>query len=353
MSVFSQRRDRVRQQLKKRRIDAFLVTNPLNVSYLTGFGGDSSFLFLHREESRDVLVSDGRYTTQIEEECHGLGAYIRSGAESMPAALRKVAGAGSSTLGFEADAVSVALHDKIANALPAVTLVPREATVERLRMVKDRTEIAAIRRAIVSARAAFDHIASSAYEHETETGVRNELEYRMRLAGADTVSFPSIVAAGPRAALPHAVPTDTPIKGAAMLLIDWGAMRDRYACDLTRVLFPKKPSARLQKIHAVVQAAQTAAIKAIKPGVPCEEIDRICRNVIEDAGFGKRFIHGTGHGFGLEVHESPRFAPGWKTPLEAGMVLTVEPGIYYPGWGGVRIEDDILVTKTGCEILTR
>lgn len=351
MSLYAQRRERVRRSLKKLRLDAILLTNPVNVAYLTGFGGDSSFLLLRRDD--EILISDGRYTTQIAEECPDVRCLIRRGAETMPAALRRVTGSRKSSIAFEADVMSVALRDRLVAILDRQELVPREGIVESLRMIKDRAEIRAIRRAVESARTAFDRVCGMLHTDRTEKELRNELEYQMRLAGAETVAFPTIVAAGLRAALPHAIPTDTPIGGSGMLLIDFGAKRDDYTCDITRTIFPRRPTARLQKMYDIVRQAQDAAILAVRPGATCEDVDRAARGVIETAGFGKYFTHSTGHGFGREVHEMPRLCIGNPLPLRPGMVVTIEPGIYLPGWGGVRIEDDILVAKNGCEILTR
>jgi Xaa-Pro aminopeptidase len=183
--------------------------------------------------------------------------------------------------------------------------------------------------------------------------IRNELEYRMRLNGAEDKSFPSIIGVGSRAALPHGSPSSLKLAGQSHLLIDWGTIINGYMSDLTRVLiFPKKDK-KLRIVYETVLKAQEAAIKTVKPGKSCNEIDAVARSVIHDAGFGKYFDHGLGHSFGLEIHETPRLVGGDHTILKPGMVLTVEPGIYLKDWGGVRIEDDILVTKTGCEVLSR
>ena len=186
----------------------------------------------------------------------------------------------------------------------------------------------------------------------TEKELADELEYQMRKFGAKDRAFPSIVAAGPRAALPHAVPTDGPIGEQTSLLIDWGAQENLYRSDLTRVLTFGRPPAKFRKIYETVLEAQMATIGAIQPGMTGGEADAVARGVITKAGFGKRFEHGTGHGLGLDVHEGPRLGKGCQTVLKPGMVVTVEPGIYLPGWGGVRIEDDVLITRTGCEVLS-
>jgi Xaa-Pro aminopeptidase len=185
----------------------------------------------------------------------------------------------------------------------------------------------------------------------TESDVATELEYRARQFGAKGLSFPAIVAVGARSALPHARPTTLPLSSADFVLIDWGASSGLYVSDLTRVLVTAKISPKLRKVYGVVLTAQLAAIDAIRPGVTCEAVDHVARKIISKSGLGE-FGHGLGHGIGLEIHEAPRLTVGQKTKLRPGMIVTVEPGIYLPGWGGVRIEDDILVTRTGCEVLT-
>ena len=186
----------------------------------------------------------------------------------------------------------------------------------------------------------------------TEAEIAAELEYQARRFGAKGLSFEPIVAAGPRSALPHATPTQAEIRRGDFTLIDWGVNEGLYMSDLTRVLATGKISPKLRKLYGVVLKAQLAGIDAIRPGVACEDVDAAARAVIEKAGYGKHFGHGLGHGMGLEIHEAPRFAKGQKTVLKPGMIMTVEPGIYFPGWGGIRIEDDVLVTRDGHEVLT-
>lgn len=229
-----------------------------------------------------------------------------------------------------------------------------EDPVEKLREIKDKYEIAAVRSAIHSTIRGFELLRCGLKPEQTEVDIRNDLEYNMRKFGADTVSFPSIVAVGSRAALPHAVPTvKNKVADGELLLIDWGAMKDLYAGDLTRVLITSpKPSDKLKRIYNIVLEAQMAAIEAIKPGMICGEIDAVARNYIKKAGYGNYFDHGLGHGLGLVVHDRGAFRPGNQTELKPGMILTVEPGIYIPGWGGIRIEDDVLITRAGCENLS-
>jgi Xaa-Pro aminopeptidase len=221
-----------------------------------------------------------------------------------------------------------------------------------LRQIKDREEVAEIRQAVRYAEKAFAAIRVTLRPEQTEKEIADALDYQLRRFGARGSSFPPIVAAGPRGALPHATPGDEPVGEQESVLIDWGAAGRLYKSDLTRVLVTGRISPKLRRIYGLVLAAQTQAIAAIGPGVAAQEVDAVARGVIAAAGYGRRFGHGLGHGLGLEVHEAPRLTAASSTVLQAGMVVTVEPGIYLPGWGGVRIEDDVLVTRRGHEVLT-
>jgi Xaa-Pro aminopeptidase len=351
MSRYAARRDRLRRNLRKTRIDALLVTNFTNVTYLTGFTGDDSYLLLIG--GKGVIVSDPRYTTQLEQECPGLEAVIRPPGVGMVEAVADVSKrAHTGKLGIEASSMSVALRDQVAAALPKTELVSTANLVEDLRIIKDKDEVAEIHRAIWYAERAFGILRASLRAERTEKEVADELENQIRLYGGKSCSFPSIVAVGARAALPHARPTDQKIGADDFVLVDWGADGGLYKSDLTRVLVTGKISPKLERIYRVVLSAQEQAIAAIRPGISCHDVDHVARAVIAKAGFGRNFGHGLGHGIGLEIHEAPRLAAKVQLKLEPGMVVTVEPGIYLPGWGGVRIEDDVLVTKTGCEVLT-
>ena len=345
------RRDKLRRDVKRVDADALLVTNFTNVTYLTGFTGDDSHLLLCRDG--EVIISDPRYTTQLGEECPGLDASIRRPGMTMLDGLVKVLKAAKiGRLAIEADSMTVSLRDQIAGERPGMEIVPTSGLVETLREIKDKHEIKRIRRAVWLAEKAFEVLRATLRPEKTEKQVTIELEHQMRLFGARWRGFPSIVGVGPRAALPHAVPTDRRIEQSDFVLVDWGADEGLYKSDLTRVLVTGKISPKLQRVYEVVLHAQTKAIAAIRPGATGPEVDRVARKVIADAGYGRYFGHGLGHGVGLEVHESPRLAAKSPSVLKAGMVLTVEPGIYLPGWGGVRIEDDVLVTRGGHEVLT-
>ncbi len=345
------RRDKLRRAVKAAGADGLLVTNFTNVTYLTGFTGEDSYLLVRRDG--DLLLSDTRFETQLSEECPDLAARCRTQAGTMLEELGKaVKAAKIGRLGIEADSMTVALRDEIAAALPKVEPAPTKGLVEELRQIKDKDEVERIRRAARIAKKAFGVLRAGLRPENTEIQLANELEHQMRLFGAKCRGFQSIVAIGPRAALPHAVPSDRRIEQSDFVLVDWGANEGLYISDLTRMLVTGKISAKFKRIYNVVLKAQTAAIKAIGPGVEAREVDKVARGIIADAGFGRNFSHGLGHGLGLEVHEAPRLAGKSPTVLKPGMVITVEPGIYLPGFGGVRIEDDVLVTRKGREVLS-
>ena len=355
MTIFETRRDKLRRLLKDKSLAALLVTDERNVTYLTGFTGDSSYLVVRQGGGGGLLITDQRYTQQLAEECPGLELAVRAPgagqADFTGDTLNRLAPA---TLGIESDAMSVGMHEKLREKLEATQLAPTENLVESLREIKDEGEIAAIREAARIAERAFAVIRHSLRPGRSEKEVADELEYQIRLFGGTCGAFPSIVGVGPRAALPHGRPIqESRIGEHDFVLIDWGARGPAgYHSDLTRVLVTGKLSPKLKEVYGVVLAAQRAAVAAIRPGAIMHDVDAAARQVIEQAGMGGLFGHSLGHGIGLSVHEQPRLAPDQKNPLAAGMVITVEPGIYIPGWGGVRIEDDVLVTADGCEVLT-
>ena len=351
MSRYAARRDKLRKLVHKANADALLVTSYVNVTYLTGFTGDDSYLIVH--EDGELLVTDPRYTEQLESECPGLPLHVRRpGVKMLEGTVKAIEQVEPERLGVEAESITVGLRDELAEKLPKVPLVATKGLVEELRMIKDKQELDEIRQAVWQAEKAFGIIRAMIRPNATERQIANDLEYQMRCDGAKGCSFTPIVGVGPRAALPHGRPTDAKISDAGFVLIDWGTCNGLYMSDLTRVLVTGQHPPKLEKIYKVVLEAQEAAIDAVRPGKKCEEIDKVARDIITKAGFGKQFGHGLGHGIGLQIHENPRFAVGIETVLEPGMTMTVEPGIYLPGQLGVRIEDDIVVTKSGCEVLT-
>jgi Xaa-Pro aminopeptidase len=362
MDRYAVRRDRLHSLLASESLDAFLISHPINVSYLTGFTGEASHLVVGNDKT--VLVSDGRFTAQIAEECPGLETYIRPPTQPIQQAsaivLERLAAA---NIGFESGHLTVADHETLRGLLKTVTWKAGNDWVERFRSVKDEDEVKQIRAAIHMAEKAFAMFRAMLTPEADEKTLTDAMESYVRRAGGKETSFPTIVAVGPRAALPHAPPSSACIHQSNHVLIDWGAAGTFYKSDLTRVLWSRNngsvPSqangadeAKLREVYAVVLRAQAAAIAALKPGMQAKEIDAAARNVIVQAGFGDFFTHSVGHGIGMQVHEAPLMRANTETVLKPGMVVTVEPGIYLPNWGGVRIEDDVLITPDGHEVLT-
>jgi Xaa-Pro aminopeptidase len=345
------RRQKIRRLLKENQLDALLVTNFINVTYLTGFTGDDSYLLITTQN--DLLISDERYRTQLETECPDLDLVIRGpGTKMLDFTAKTIEKAKASSLGVEADSMALSQRDALVGALPKLVFASTSGWVESLRIIKDKDEIHRTRVACDIGRRVFEVVKAKLTPAMTELEVAAELEYQARRFGAKGLSFEPIVGVGERAALPHGRATSRRIGEADFTLIDWGVNEGLYVSDLTRVIATDKISPKLRKLYGVVLKAQLAGIDAVKPGATCEEVDGAARAVIEHAGHGKRFGHGLGHGIGLEIHEAPRLAQGQKTVLKPGMIVTVEPGIYFPEWGGIRIEDDVLVTRTGHEVLT-
>jgi Xaa-Pro aminopeptidase len=351
MDYPAQRRRQLARCLDDEGLDALLVSNPVNVTYLTGFSGDSSYVVLGRQ--RTVLVSDARFTEQIATECPGLDTHIRPPARTIYQAAGEVLGQlGCRSVGIESGHLTVADLEALREQAKAVEWKPGKDRVEQLRAVKDPSEVEQIREAIDIAERAFAVFRALLRPEDREKDLCDALDHTMRRAGGQGASFPPIVAVGPRAALPHAPPTETAVAEDALLLVDWGASGRFYKSDLTRVLSRRSISPKLEEVYRVVLTAQQRAIDAVHPGARGQDVDTVARSVIAEAGFGDYFGHGLGHGLGLQVHEAPALRPNADNVLQPGMVVTVEPGIYLPGWGGVRIEDDVLVTPDGCEVLT-
>jgi Xaa-Pro aminopeptidase len=357
------RRKRLARLLKDEGVDAFLISNPVNVTYLTGFSGDSSYLVLAKRQT--VLVSDGRFVEQIAEECPGLEAHIRTMKQSTPQAVSDVLKKlGLRSVGFESAHLSVAELESFRDLAPGLDWKAGRDRVEKLRLIKDPSEIEQIREAIRIAEKAFAMFKALLRPEDTEKSLTDAMESYVRRAGGKCSAFPAIIGVDERAALPHAPPTDRPVGAARLLLVDWGASGRFYKSDLTRVLIARNYSAfsrsarreqadsKLERVYQTVLRAQESAIAAVRPGAKASDVDAAARAMIDDAGLGNYFNHGLGHGIGLQVHEGPNLRAISTDVLAAGMVTTIEPGIYLPGWGGVRLEDDVLVTPDGCEVLT-
>ena len=353
MDSSARRLERLRKLFKSDRVDVLLVASEPNVRYLTGFTGEASVLLVSKD--RALLVSDGRFATQLEQECPGLEAHIRPVGQLLFDGLGEVVDKfGARRVGFEPSALSVANFETLKEKAKAVEWVGIAGRVEALRAVKDRCEVDAIRRAIGQAERAFAMLRAGLGEGDSEKDAADALEGYLRKCGASSTAFSPIVAVGTRAALPHARPTaEAKVRDADFVLVDWGATADAYKSDLTRVLVTGKVTPKFEKVYRTVLEANERGIAALVPGATAGDVDAAARSVIEEAGLGRFFTHGLGHGVGLEIHENPFFRRDNPATLKANMVVTIEPGIYLPDWGGIRIEDDVLVTPDGPEVLTR
>uniref|UniRef100_A0A7C4QT10 Aminopeptidase P family protein n=1 Tax=Schlesneria paludicola TaxID=360056 RepID=A0A7C4QT10_9PLAN len=349
---FAARRSRLCAAVKKAGLEALLVGHPPNVTYLTGFTGDSSHLLLGPR--RALLISDSRFETQLAQECPELPVAIRTARTSQTEFLSQVFNEqGLRRVGFEAEYTSVAQFTALSEKAGHVQLTAQRGLVESLRQIKDPDEIAAIRRAIAMAERGLRSAWARVLPDMTERATAHELEHEMRRFGALRAAFEPILGVGPQSALPHYRAGVHQLRESPFVLIDWGAVEPSgYHSDLTRVLALSKIPPKLEKLHRVVMNARNAALAVMRPGAAGQAVDAAARKVIEDAGFGKYFGHGLGHGIGLEIHEGPRLSPTSQELLQPGMVVTVEPGIYLPGFGGVRLEDDVLITSDGCEVLS-
>ena len=331
---------------------ALLVSDPLDVGYLSGFTGEDSYLLVGR--GWGCLLTDGRFDEQAHAQCPDLEIVVRQG--SMAEAIRQMVRLHRlRRVGFQPGHVTVDGRRRLEEALGAWRVRPVEDGLLLQRAVKDAMELAAIRRAARVAEKAFKSLMVNGlrwFVGRTERQVAAELDYRMRLAGADEPAFPTIVAAGAHSSLPHYRPADTRIRRDQVLLIDWGARKDGYCSDLTRVLMLGTIPPKLVGVYDVVLAAQQAGMAAVRAGVTGRTVDLAARSVIQKAGFCGQFIHGLGHGVGRAIHEWPALGSQVGRRLRRGMVVTVEPGVYLPGVGGVRIEDDVLVGPEGPVRLT-
>ncbi len=360
----AERLDRVRLGLDPAGADALLVTSLTNVRYLTGFTGSAGMLFLLPEDT--VLLTDGRYETQSAEQLAAAGVKARvviapaarqaEEAQGIIAAPQRAASRGGAQLrlGLEAADVSWARKRAFADSwFPDVRLVPTEGLVEAERERKDPAELARMRRAAAIADDALERVRQSLEDGPTEAELALALDTEMRRLGAAGPSFETIVAAGPNAAKPHHRPSARRVGPGEAVVIDFGAIVDGYCSDMTRTVWVGElADPQLRVAVDLVAASQAAGVAAVRAGVACAAVDDACRRVIVDAGWGERFVHGTGHGVGLDIHEAPSVNATSTATLSAGHVVTVEPGVYLPGRGGVRIEDTVVVTDQACEPLT-
>lgn len=340
--------EKIRKQLVEQNVDGIILTNTYNIRYMTGFTGTSGVAIISKEDA--VFVTDFRYTEQAAKQIKDF-RIAQHKATIIEEIAEQIKLMGIKTLAFEKENVSYAqflLYDKYIQA----ELVGVANVVEEIRMIKTAAEVEIIKVACNIADAAFEHIINYIKPGLTELQVSNELEFFMRQQGATESSFDTIVASGLRSALPHGVATDKIIEKGDFVTLDYGALYNGYVSDTTRTLAVGEPSEKLKEIYDVVLQAQLIGVKEFRPGITGIEADAVVRDYIKEHGYGEAFGHSTGHGIGLEVHEGPGLSHRSNKILEAGMTVTCEPGIYLPGIGGVRIEDDILITAEGNEVLT-
>lgn len=344
----------LRERLAAVRLDAILLTHAADIAYVTNFGGHDSVAIV--TPTAVTIVTDGRYEEEVATHAPQARAVIRTKTltEAVAGTLSRLRAA---KVGFETNFVTFGFIDSIKRQLRAdkqsVALVPLADLMLTLRRVKDADEIERTRVAIKVAQDAFTKVMRRVRVGSTESAIAGDLIKEMRGAGASDAAFEPIIAAGAHGSLPHYRPDRTPLANDSALLVDWGATVNGYRSDLTRVVFVGKVHPKMEEIYKVVLDAQMAAIGSLRPGLNCKAADGIARKVIKKAGYGGQFNHGLGHGLGRDIHEEPRLHYlKDKDHLEPGNVVTVEPGIYLPGLGGVRIEDDVLITETGCEVLT-
>ena len=346
--------DRLRALFPEAGIDALFVTRLVNIRYLTGFTGSAGLLLVGPDEV--LFVSDGRYKDQSADQLATAGVPARieiSGTEQKKIVHDAAAAKGYGRVGLEAHGVTWSQQRSFASEwFPSAELVPTENLIEGLRRVKDAGEVARIRAACSIADQAFANVAPRLRGRPTEVEFGLDLEFEMRRLGASAMSFEPIVAAGPNGAKPHARPSERRIEPGELLVLDFGCIVDGYCSDMTRTVSVGDPGAEARHMYDVVLESQRAGREAVRQGVEAAAVDKACRDVIAEAGWADAFLHGTGHGVGLEIHEDPRVSATGRGTLAAGYVVTVEPGVYLTGVGGVRIEDTVVVTPDGCDILT-
>jgi Xaa-Pro aminopeptidase len=353
---YGARQRNLREHIAKVRFDALLISHLPNIRYLCGFTGSAGFLLV--DESGSVFFTDVRYDTQAHEEVKGAKVVIAK----KPALLALAdffAGRGRRsrsrewTVGIESEHFTVSEKKRLSQLTPTgVRLKDAPALVERARMIKDADELERMRDAVNLGAKLFDRAVEVVRAGVAEVEVAAEMELVARRAGADEMSFPTIIASGARSALPHGRASNQSITSGAFVVCDFGVILSGYCSDQTRTLWVGKVLEEARHAYEAVREAQQAGIAAVRPGVTTGQVDSAARKVLQKAGLGKYFTHSTGHGVGLEIHEIPRVAKGQDEILEPGMVITIEPGVYFPGKWGVRIEDMVAVTAGGCEVLT-
>ena len=346
--MIEDRLTRVRGYLEDERADALLVTKPANVRYLSGFSGSWGVLYITQDYAE--LITDGRYIVQAQEETKGWPGeiHIVSQGETLS---KRVAQLAPKRLGIE-KSVTLEVYTKLVDTLNDTKVFPVEGWIEKLRMVKAPEEIELLKAAIEAAEEAFVAVFDDPPLGSKEFEIAAELEYQMRKLYGALPAFETIVAVGERAAMPHAQPSHEVWTGDKPLLVDMGAVLNGYHSDFTRVVLPENPTPKALEVFNAVEEALCAAVDAARPGMKASELDAVARKVLENRGLAKYFTHSLGHGVGLEIHEGPSISPSSEVELEEGMVFTIEPGVYIPGQVGIRLEEMVMLTSTGSQVLT-
>ncbi|SHH07743.1 M24 family metallopeptidase [Tepidibacter thalassicus] len=337
----------LKNEMKNRDLDAVLIYKPENRRYISGFTGTAGYVLI--TESKNMFFTDFRYVQQASNQCKGFEILEISRTKPITEYLLDM---NIKKLGFEDDYMDFSTYSKFTNELKDINFVPLKGLMLSLRVVKDEEEINTIAKAANIADEAFDHILKFIKPGISEKDIALEIEYFMKKKGASGISFDSIVASGKRSSLPHGVASEKLIEEGDFLTLDFGCIYNGYCSDMTRTIVVGKANDEQKKIYDIVLNAQIKALEAIKPGITGCELDKIARDVITNAGYGDKFGHGLGHGVGLEVHEMPHVNSLGKNPLLPGMVITDEPGIYIPDFGGVRIEDLVVVIEDGYKVLS-
>jgi Xaa-Pro aminopeptidase len=339
---------KLREKLLTQGMDGLLILRPQNRRYLSNFTGSSGALLITANKA--LLFTDFRYIEQATVQAKEFEILKHAAViwDTLGEYCQEL-----NTIGIEQDFVTVDQYKQLEARLESNQLVSAEKLMEELRSVKDSAELSEIERAVRLADMAFSHILTFIEPGMTEIQVALELEYFMRQNGASGSSFDFIVASGPRSSLPHGVATERVISQGEIVKMDFGCMVNGYCSDITRTIIMGDPNPKQREVYDTVLEAQLRAIAAIKPGLTGKQVDQVARDFITSKGYGDNFGHGLGHAVGLAIHEEPRLSPTGNKVLEPGMVVTVEPGVYLPNWGGVRIEDMVVVTETGCRVLTQ
>ena len=347
--MFEDRIKKLREAMELKGLEAVLVIGDPNRNYLSGFTGDESFSIITKDKA--LFITDSRYTQQAKNEVkdYEVLEYKGSFPDFFSDIVKKL---NVKKVGFEDNVVSYQLYSKFSSKTEA-ELIPMEGIIEEIRLIKDKREIESIQKAASIADKAFLHMLKFIKSGMSEREIGLELEFTMKKLGAKDLSFPSIVASGVRSSLPHGRATDKIVNEGDFLTLDFGCIFEEYCSDMTRTVAIGEPNDKLKEIYNVVLQAQEDVLKFIKSGVNTKEVDSVARDYIAQKGYGRYFGHGLGHGVVREIHEGPRLSPMSDTTLKEGMIITDEPGIYIPDFGGVRIEDLVLVTKDGCEPLSK